>query len=232
MAIPILIYSIFIVGAVLLIFAIGCGLYLLQQYCFKSAKDKKKLQTSANRPGDGAALSHKDQADDVSVNSTSAKAKTFEQILNQERVAHSLHPLRLPQPPTASESAQKTAAEVPSEPVVKKSKTKTPPATGPIQLSGDAITMRMAASLPSGNLRSRARPATQGGREHVFANSHKTCASAAPPDSFAPFINLFTSNAIKRPLFDLTCLLFLLTKATKWSSPRRTYLRATSRWAT
>lgn len=103
MAVPIVLYSGFILGAVVLVFVVGCFLYMLRRYCLSRCNNKKGVEASGNRSRDDSSSDEANRADDrggALKNGGKSKIQTFDQILRkEERSGYSLEQLRLPKIP-------------------------------------------------------------------------------------------------------------------------------------
>jgi Flp pilus assembly protein TadB len=101
MAVSIVVYSLAILAAISLIFIAACAFYLIQQYCLRSRRDKRRTQSDQKQhPGQSATRT---QSDDDSTSSRLGRLHTFDQILKQEeRSGYSVHPLKLPQLPAVA----------------------------------------------------------------------------------------------------------------------------------
>lgn len=98
MAVPIFLFSVSILGLLLLILLAGCSFYLFRNYCTRRWGKAAKTSTEWRRQGLDAA--NKTTTDDENtLTGRRIKTHTFDQILKQEeRSAYSVHPLDLPSP--------------------------------------------------------------------------------------------------------------------------------------
>lgn len=113
MAVPIYIFSAFIMAFFIFLIVVGVSYYMIRNFCTKKTKEKRRTDTDPMQSG-FPEMAHKTTTDDENTVTTVAlKTHTFDQILKQEERsgAYSIHPLKLPQPnPPVAPAEQSTGA--------------------------------------------------------------------------------------------------------------------------